>query len=89
MSFYLVVGVVSLVLVPIALRRSGSMTKYVMYTGAPIVWVLLAIASLSAAAVEYAGDPSTAQGVFTGGLIGTAFVLVVLMRRGVSGHDQE
>ena len=26
-------------------------------------------------------DPETARDVFTGGLIGTAFVLVVLMRR--------
>jgi hypothetical protein len=80
-DFYLVVLAVCLVLGPISYRRSGSMTRYVTYTGAPVVWVLLALTAVLAATSERAGDPRTAQELFTGGLIGTGFAQVVLLRR--------
>jgi hypothetical protein len=85
MGFYALVGVVSLVLFPLAYKRSGSMTRYVPVTGAPVVWLLLAVAAATAAITEAAGDPGTSQAVFSGGLIGTAFAQVVLLRRGASG----
>lgn len=83
MTFYLVVGVIALVLLPVAYRRSGSMTRYRVVTGAPLVWVLLAAASAGAVIAYLAGDPSLAQGVFSGGLLGTAFAQIVLLRRGL------
>ena len=42
---------------PISWRRSGSMTKYVMFTGAPIVWLLLADRALSSRRCSSAGTP--------------------------------
>ncbi|HEX3004884.1 MAG TPA: hypothetical protein VHO27_11790 [Angustibacter sp.] len=81
MGFYALVGVLSLVLFPLAYKRSGSMTRYVPLTGAPIVWLLLLVASGTAAISEAAGDPGTSQAVFSGGLIGTAFAQLVLLRR--------
>lgn len=81
MGFYALVAVVSLMLLPLSYKRSGSMTEYVKVTGAPIVWLLLVVASGTAAITEAAGDPGTSQAVFSGGLIGTAFVQVVLLRR--------
>ena len=84
MGFYALVGVVSLVVFPLAYKRSGSMTRYVPFTGAPVVWLLLMVASVTAAAAEAAGDPGTSQAVFSGGLIGTAFAQVVLLRRGAA-----
>ena len=80
MGFYLVVALACLVLVAVSWRRSGSMTNYVMFTGAPIVWVLLAWCRVHRRDARALG-PETARDVFTGGLIGTGFVLVVLMRR--------
>ncbi len=81
MDFYLVVLAVCLVLGPVAWRRSGSMTRYVTLTGAPVVWVLLGLTAVLAAVAERSGDPRTAQELFTGGLIGTGFAQVVLLRR--------
>jgi hypothetical protein len=81
MGFYAVVAIVSLVLFPVAYKRSGSMTHYVPVTGAPVVWLLLLVASTTAAIAELSGDPGTSQAVFSGGLIGTAFAQVVLLRR--------
>ncbi len=83
MTFYLVVVAVAAVLLPFSYKRSGSMTHYVTFTGAPVVWVLLAIAGAAAVIVHRAGDPTTAQEVFTGGLIGTGFAQIVLLRRGL------
>jgi hypothetical protein len=85
MGFYLVVGLASLCLLPVSYKRSGSMTRYVTISGAPIVWLLLAFAAGSAAVIERTGGAGTSQAVFTGGLIGTAFVQIVLLRRGTSG----
>lgn len=89
MGFYALVGVVSLVLFPLAYKRSGSMTRYVPVTGAPVVWLLLMVAAGTAAVAEASGAPGTSQAVFSGGLIGTAFVQVVLLRRGVRGHTAD
>lgn len=91
MGFYAVVGVMSLALLPLAYKRSGSMTHYVPITGAPVVWLLLAVASGTAAISEAAGDPGTSQAVFSGGLIGTAFVQVLLLRRvrALGGRPEE
>ncbi len=81
MGFYALVAVVSLVVFPLAYKRSGSMTRYVAITGAPVVWLLLVVAAGTAAIAEGLGDPGTSQAVFSGGLIGTAFAQVVLLRR--------
>lgn len=81
MGFYALVAVVSLLVFPLAYKRSGSMTHYVPVTGAPIVWLLLVVAAGTAAISEAAGDPGTSQAVFSGGLIGTAFTQVLLLRR--------
>lgn len=91
MGFYAVVGVMSLALLPVAYKRSGSMTHYVPITGAPVVWLLLLVASGTAAISEAAGDPGTSQAVFSGGLIGTAFVQVLLLRRvrALGGRPEE
>jgi hypothetical protein len=86
MGFYTLVGAVSLVLLPLAYKRSGSMTRYVPMTGAPVVWLLLMVAAVSAAISEASGAQGTSQAVFSGGLIGTALVQVVLLRRGVRGR---
>ncbi|GAA4350700.1 hypothetical protein [Angustibacter luteus] len=88
MGFYLVVALACLVLIAVSWRRSGSMTNYVMFTGAPIVWVLLGGSAFIAGMLERS-DPETARDVFTGGLIGTGFVLVVLMRRSLRAHKDD
>lgn len=82
MRVYVVVAVLSLILLPLAYRRSGSMTRYRTMTGAPVIWVLLAASSLVAVVVAALGGEDTGHSVFTGGLIGTAFTQVVLLRRG-------
>lgn len=87
MGIYVFVLVVSVVLLPISWRRSGSMTRYVQMTGAPLVWVLLAAASVLAAVCEAAGAGDLGLALFTGALIGTAFVQVTLVRRGLKGPD--
>ena len=89
MGFYALVGLVSLVLLPVSYRRSRSMTHYVPVTGAPIVWLLLMVASGTAAISEAAGDPGTSQAVFSGGLIGTAFVQIMLLRRVAASRRDE
>lgn len=81
MGFYAVIAILSLAVFPLAYKRSGSMTHYVPMTGAPVVWLLLLVASGTAAIAEAAGAPGTSQAVFSGGLIGTAFAQVVLLRR--------
>ena len=87
MRLYAFVLLLSAVLGVVSWRRSGgSMTRYQLYTGAPLVWVLLAVAAITALAAEVAGDPVLATELFTGGLIGTGLVQVVLLRRG--GADQ-
>ena len=84
MRLYVVVLLVSVVVGAVSWRRSGgSMTRYQLYTGAPLVWVLLAVAATTALAADVAGDPVLATELFTGGLIGTGLVQVVLLRRGV------
>ena len=82
MRLYVVVLLVSAVIGAVSWRRSGgSMTRYQLYTGAPLVWVLLAVAATTALAAHVAGDPVLATELFTGGLIGTGLVQVVLLRR--------
>ncbi|WP_426564072.1 hypothetical protein ACPPVT_21905 [Angustibacter sp. McL0619] len=77
---FLVFAAISVVLLPISYRRSGSMTRYVVNTGAPVMWVLLLAASLVSWAIALAGNDALAVQLFVGGLIGTAFVQVYLMR---------
>ena len=73
--------VASLVLGVLGWRRSGSLIRYRMYTGAPIVWVLLAGSCLAALLADRAGNADLASGLVTGGLIGAGLVLAVLVRR--------
>jgi hypothetical protein len=86
-GLYVFVLVVSVLLLPVSWRRSGSMTRYVQLTGAPLVWALLAAASVVSVVCEAAGVPDLGLALFTGGLIGTAFVQVTLVRRGLKGPD--
>jgi hypothetical protein len=80
--FYALVLAVSVVVGVLSWRRSeGSMVRYRLYTGAPLVWVLLAVAAITALAAEVVGSPDLATALFTGGLIGTGLVQVVLLRR--------
>ena len=92
MRLYVVVLLVSAVVGAVSWRRSGgSMTRYQLYTGAPLVWVLLAVAATTALVAEVAGDPVLATELFTGGLIGTGLVQVVLLRRAAgeqARHDR-
>lgn len=83
MGFYVVVLLACAGIFVASWRRSDrSMTRYVMFTGAPIVWVLLGASALVAAlSVLFGNDEELGRGVFTGGLIGTALVQVVLLRR--------
>ena len=62
-------------------RSGGSLTRYRRYTGAPLVWALLGAASTAALVTEWAGNAELALAMFTGGLIGTGLVQVVLIRR--------
>ena len=72
-------------------RSGGSMTRYRRYTGAPLVWTLLGGASAAALACEWTGNAELALALFTGGLIGTGLVQVVLIRREApaSGRDTD
>jgi hypothetical protein len=89
---YVLVLVLSAVVGAVSWRRSGgSMTRYQLYTGAPLVWVLLAVAASTALVAHFAGDPDLATQLFTGGLIGTGMVQVVLLRRATADqarHDR-
>jgi hypothetical protein len=89
---YVVVLLLSAVVGAVSWRRSGgSMTRYQLYTGAPLVWVLLAVAAGTAVVAQVAGDPDLATQLFTGGLIGTGMVQVVLLRRATGDqarHDR-
>jgi hypothetical protein len=89
-ALYAVVLVVSVLVGCLSWRRSGgSMTRYRLYTGAPLVWVLLGAVAVSALLAERAGDADLALGLFTGGLIGTGLVQVVLLRRSAAAHHGE
>jgi hypothetical protein len=89
---YVLVLLLSAVVGAVSWRRSGgSMTRYQLYTGAPLVWVLLAVAAITALVAQAAGDPDLATQLFTGGLIGTGMVQVVLLRRATADqarHDR-
>lgn len=90
MRLYVAVLLVSAVVGAVSWRRSGgSMTRYELYTGAPLVWVLLSVAASTALAADLAGDPVLATELFTGGLIGTGLVQVVLLRRGVGDRARD
>jgi phosphatidylserine synthase len=78
---FLVFAAICVVLLLVSYRRSGSLTRYEMYSGAPVMWVLLLVSSLISWGIDLAGNHSTAVETFAGGLIGTAFVQVYLMRR--------
>ncbi|HEX8496028.1 MAG TPA: hypothetical protein VF661_02440 [Actinomycetales bacterium] len=87
MTFYLVVAALSAGLLPIARRRSrGSMTRYVLYTGAPAVLVLMLAAALVAAALA-SRDEVVARQVFTGGLIAAGIAQFILLRRTQTQDD--
>jgi hypothetical protein len=89
-AFFLVVVAVSAVVGVLSWRRSGgSMTRYLPFTGAPLVWLLLGASALSAVAAAQAGDDELARDLFTGGVIGTALVQVVLLRRGLGSRAAE
>lgn len=82
MWWYLGIAVVCAGLVPWARKRSeGSMTRYSVGTGAPVVLVLFGVSALLAALVQRGGDDDFAREVFTGGLIGGALVQFILLRR--------
>jgi hypothetical protein len=85
--FYVLVVAVSVVVGVVSWRRSGgSMTRYRLYTGAPVVWVLLGVTAVSAMLAHAAGDAGLATELFTGGLIGTGLAQWVLVRHG-AGDD--
>lgn len=81
MTPYVVVAALTAVVLPVAWRRSRrSMTRYVLYTGAPLVLVLLlgfALVSVGLAAA----DELLARQVFTGALIGCGITQLILLRR--------
>lgn len=82
MVWYLAIAVVCAGLVPWARKRSeGSMTRYSVGTGAPVVIVVFGLAALLAAVAQGQGDSDLAREVFTGGLIGGALAQFVLLRR--------
>jgi hypothetical protein len=82
MWWYLGIAVVCAAIVPWARKRSeGSMIRYSIGTGAPLVIVLIGAASLTAAVAQGSGDSDLARELFTGGLIGGALVQFILMRR--------
>lgn len=79
---YLAIAVVCAALLPWARKRSeGSMTRYSVGTGAPLVIVLIGAAALVAGVAHRGGDSDLARELFTGGLIGGALVQFVLLRR--------
>ena len=82
MAFYVVVAVICLAAFPLAWRRSGgSMTRYVLGTGAPLVLLALAAFAVLAAVLSRA-DGVLAREVFSGGLIGSGITQFILLRRG-------
>ena len=90
MPLYTAVLLLSVLVGSLSWRRSGgSMTRYRLYTGAPLVWVLLGTVAASALLTELTGDADLALGLFTGGLIGTALVQVVLVRRSAAQADSD
>lgn len=84
MTSYLVVAGLCAVLLPVAWRRSGSMTRYVVGAGAPLVLVLLGLFSVLCAVLARA-DGSLAREVFTGALVGSGFTQLMLVRRTAAG----
>jgi hypothetical protein len=82
MWWYVAIAAVCAGLVPWARKRSeGSMTRYSVGTGAPIVIVLIGAAALVAAFAHGSGDGDLARELFTGGLIGGALAQFILVRR--------
>jgi hypothetical protein len=82
MWWYLAIAVVCAGLVPWARKRSeGSMTRYSVGTGAPIVIVLIGAAAVVAAFTQASGDDDLARELFTGGLLGGALTQFILVRR--------
>jgi hypothetical protein len=82
MWWYLGIAAVCAALVPWARKRSeGSMVRYSIGTGAPLVIVLFSATALGSAVAQGAGDADLARELFTGGLIGGALVQFILMRR--------
>lgn len=82
MWWYVGIAAIGAALVPWARKRSeGSMTRYTVGTGAPVVIVLIAGSALAAAVAQGAGDGDLARELFTGGLIGGALAQFILMRR--------
>jgi hypothetical protein len=87
---YTAVLVLSVLVGCLAWRRSGgSMTRYRLYTGAPLVWVLLGTVAASALLTQLTGDANLALALFTGGLIGTGLVQFVLLRRSAAQADSD
>jgi hypothetical protein len=82
MWWYLAIAAACAGLVPWARKRSeGSMLRYSVGTGAPLVLVLLGVAALVAGLAKGGGDADLARELFTGGLIGAALVQFILLRR--------
>jgi hypothetical protein len=82
MWWYLGIAAVCAALVPWARKRSeGSMVRYSIGTGAPLVMVLFGVSALVSSVAHGAGDSDLARELFTGGLIGGALVQFILMRR--------
>jgi hypothetical protein len=82
MWWYLGIAAVCAATVPWARKRSeGSMIRYSVGTGAPLVIVLIGAASLASAVAQASGDSDLARELFTGGLIGGALVQFILVRR--------
>lgn len=82
MWWYLGIAAVCAAVVPWARKRSeGSMTRYSVGTGAPVVMVLMGAAALVAGIAQGGGDGDLAREIFTGGLIGGALAQFILMRR--------
>ncbi|HET8616940.1 MAG TPA: hypothetical protein VFL94_15570 [Actinomycetales bacterium] len=82
MWWYVAIAAGCAAMVPWARQRSqGSMTRYTVGTGAPLIFVLLSLAALVAAAAAASGDSDLARELFTGGLIGAALAQFILLRR--------
>jgi hypothetical protein len=62
-------------------RSARSLTRYRLYTGAPVIWLLLGAGSLVALVAAAAGRPDLTAGLLAGALLGTGLVQVVLLRR--------
>lgn len=89
MVLYVVVAVLCAAALPFSWRRSGgSMTRYVVGTGAPVVLVALFAFALLSAAITVA-DAGLGREVFTGGLIGSGFTQFILLRHGQGDHPSQ